>query len=101
MDTELNIFEERYREMSTEELLRIYVCSDLVEAASKAMQVELEKRGVTSDEIAQAKSHEEFILQTQDRPQKRSTKIIVNILGVLIATAILLLFLMFKKGILF
>ena len=45
MNTELNIFEERYREMSTEELLRIYVSSDLVEAASKAMLTELEKRG--------------------------------------------------------
>ena len=56
---------------------------------------------MTSDEIAQAKSHEEFILQTQDRPQKRLTKIIVNILGVLITTAILLVFLMFKKEILF
>lgn len=101
MNTELNIFEERYREMSTEELLRIYVGSDLVEAASRAMLTELEKRGVTDDEITQAKKHEEYILQTQDRPQKRLTKIIVNILGVLITTAILLLFLMFKKAMLF
>lgn len=79
----LNTFEERYRELSTDELLNIFVSSDLVNFASEALQAELDRRGITAKEIAQAKSDDEFLQKRLNRPTRRSTKTFVNILGVL------------------
>lgn len=96
---DIESFEERYRGMSTDELLNVYVSSDLVEPASMAIKAELERRGITSHEISEAKSYHEYVITTQDRPTKRSTKIIVNVLGVLGATTVLIIILMLKRKI--
>jgi len=97
---DINSFEERYREMSTDELLNIYVSSDLVKPASEALQAELERRGVTAKDISRAKSDDEHLLQFQNGPAKRSTKIIVNILGVLVVLVVIIVIRMIKQQVL-
>jgi hypothetical protein len=97
---DLNAFEERYREMSTDELLNICVSSDLIDSASKALQSELERRGVTGNEITQSKSDNDYMLKMQNRPTKRLSKIVVNFLGVLFILAVMFIILIIKKGLL-
>lgn len=74
MDVSYEKLKERYLALSTDELLDIYVTSDLSQIASELIDAELEKRGVTSGDVQSASETAKMLSTVREKSQRRVEK---------------------------